>query len=327
MKAEGLGSASKEAMGEAPQAGKIRIGISGWRYAGWRGQFYPKGLAERCELEFAAKTFSSVEINGTFYSLQRPSSFQRWASETPSDFVFAVKGGRFITHMKKLVGVETALANFFASGLLALGAKLGPFIWQLPPMMKFNEGAYDAVRYENFFRLLPRTMRSAVRLAKGCDEQMFTRAFLKPTLKRGEDPQLRHAIEIRHDSFVQPAFIELLKKHDIGLVVADTVEWPLLMDVTSDFAYLRLHGSERLYLSGYEADAIEVWAQRVVSFATGNAAEGRYAGTPVQDGRARDVYVYFDNDAEGRAPVDAQALVRRVNDLMRGHSAIVPKAV
>jgi uncharacterized protein YecE (DUF72 family) len=314
-------------MGEAFQAGTIRIGISGWRYAGWRGHFYPKGLAQRRELEFAAKTFSSVEINGTFYSLQRPSSFQRWASETPSDFVFAVKGGRFITHMKKLVSVETALANFFASGVLALGAKLGPFVWQLPPMMKFNEGTYDAARYESFFRLLPRTVRSAVRLANRCDERMLTRAFLKPTLKRGEDPQLRHAIEIRHDSFVQPAFIELLKTHNIGLVVADTVEWPLLMDVTSDFAYLRLHGSERLYLSGYEAEAIEVWAQRVVSFATGTPAEGRYAGTPLQDGRARDVYVYFDNDAEGRAPVDAQALVRRVKELMRGLSATAPNTM
>ena len=311
-------------MGKASQTGTIRIGISGWRYAGWRGHFYPIGLAQRRELEFAAKTFSSVEINGTFYSLQRPSSFQRWASETPSDFVFAVKGGRFITHMKKLVGVETALANFFASGVLALGAKLGPFVWQVPPMMKFNEGAYDAARYESFFRLLPRTVRSAVRLAKRCDERMLTRAFLKPTLKRGEDPPLRHAIEIRHDSFVQPAFIELLKTHNIGLVVADTVEWPLLMDVTSDFAYLRLHGSELLYFSGYEADAIEMWAQRVVSFATGNLAEGRYAGTPLQDGRARDVYVYFDNDAEGRAPVDAQALVHRVKELMRGLSATVP---
>ena len=268
-----------------------------------------------------------MEINGTFYSLQRPSSFQRWTSETPSDFVFAVKGGRFITHMKKLVGVETALANFFASGVLALGAKLGPFVWQLPPMMKLNEGAYDSAHYESFFRPLPHTVHAAVRLAKRCAERILTRAFLKPTLKRGEDPQLRHAIEIRHDSFVQPASIELLKKHHIGWVMADTVEWPLLMDVTSQFAYLRLHGSERLYLSGYDADAIEVWAHCVVSFATGNPAEGRYAGTSVQDGRARDVYVYFDNDAEGRAPVDAQALVRRVEDLLRGQSAIASATV
>jgi uncharacterized protein YecE (DUF72 family) len=304
-------------MNEAPQPGRIRVGISGWRYAAWRGRFYPQGLAQRRELEFAANVFSSVEINGTFYSLQRPSSFQQWSSETPEDFVFALKGGRFITHMKKLVDVETALANFFASGLLALGAKLGPFLWQLPPTMKFNEGPYDVARYESFFRLLPRTVRSAVKLAKRCDERMLTRTFLKPVLKKGEDPQLRHAIEVRHDSFVQPSFVELLRQHDIGLVVADTVEWPLLMDVTSDFVYLRLHGSEQLYSSGYEPDAIEVWAKRVVAFANGKAAEGRYAGVPVGDGRPRDVYVYFDNDAKVRAPVDAQALERRVRELMQ----------
>jgi len=305
-------------MTQAHSPGKIRVGISGWRYASWRGKFYPKGLPQRRELEFVASTFSSVEINGTFYSLQRPSSFERWASETPDDFVFALKGGRFITHMKKLVGVDTALANFFASGVLALGAKLRPFVWQLPPMMKFNEGPYAVARYESFFRLLPRTVRSAVKLAKRCDERMLTRAFLTPLLKRGEDFQLRHAIEIRDDSFVQPSFVELLRKYDIGLVVADTVEWPLLMDVTSDFVYLRLHGSEHLYSSGYEADTIEVWARRVVAFANGQSADGRYAGVPVEDGRPRDVYVYFDNDAKVRAPVDAQALERKVKELMHG---------
>jgi uncharacterized protein YecE (DUF72 family) len=302
-------------MRQAPQPARIRIGISGWRYAGWRGRFYPKGLAQSRELEFAARFFSSVEINGTFYSLQRPGSFERWMSETPEDFVFALKGGRFITHMKKLVGVETALANFFASGVLALGTKLGPFIWQLPPMMKFNEGPFEAARYESFFRQLPRTVRSAVKLAKRCDERMLTRAFLNPILRKGEDPQLRHAIEVRHGSFAQPAFIELLRKHKVGLVVADTVDWPLLMDVTSDFVYLRLHGSEQLYFSGYETDAIEVWAKRVVAFANGKAAEGRYAGAPVGDGQPRDVYVYFDNDAKGRAPLDAQALDRKVKEL------------
>jgi uncharacterized protein YecE (DUF72 family) len=281
----------KAGMSEASQPGRIRVGISGWRYASWRGRFYPNGLAQRRELEFTAKAFSSVEINGTFYSLQRPGSFQQWASQTPEDFVFALKGGRFMTHMKKLVGVDTALANFFASGVLELGAKLGPFLWQLPPMMKFNEGPYDVARYESFFRLLPRTMRSAVKLAKRCDERMLTQAVLKPVMNKGEDPRLRHAIEVRHESFVQPAFFEFLRKHDIGLVVADTVEWPLLMDVTSDYVYLRLHGSEQLYVSGYESDAIEVWAKRVVAFATGKAPEGRYAGEPIGDGRPRDVYV------------------------------------
>ena len=303
-------------MNDALQPGKIHIGISGWRYANWRGCFYPKGLAQRRELEFVTHAFSSVEINGTFYSLQRPATFQQWSNQTPEGFVFAVKGGRFITHMKKLTGVETALANFFASGVLALGTKLGPFVWQLPPMMKFDLGPYDVARYENFFRLLPPTMRSAVKLAKRCDDRMLTRAFLNPLLKRGENPRLRHAIEVRHASFVQPAFINLLRKYDVALVVADTVEWPLLMDVTSDFVYLRLHGSEQLYFSGYEADAIEVWARRVVAFATGKRAEGRYAGAQVGRGRPRDVYVYFDNDAQVRAPLDAQALQLKVRTMM-----------
>jgi uncharacterized protein YecE (DUF72 family) len=205
---------------------------------------------------------------------------------------------------------------FLASGVLALGAKLGPFVWQLPPMMKFNSGPYDLARYERFLRLLPHTMRSAVKLAKRCDDRMLTRAFLNPLVKRGEDPRLRHAIEVRHESFVQSAFIDLLRKHDVALVAADTVEWPLLMDVTSDFVYLRLHGSEKLYFCGYEAAAIEVWAKRVAALATGQRVEGRYAGPRVQDGRPRDVYVYFDNDAQVRAPMDAQALQLRVRELM-----------
>ena len=222
-------------MSEASHSGSIRIGISGWRYASWRGQFYPKGLAQRHELKFAAHVFSSVEINGTFYSLQRPSSFEQWVKETPDDFVFALKGGRFITHMKKLVGVDTAMANFFASGVLALGAKLGPIIWQLPPMMKFNEGPFNVARYENFFQLLPRTVRSAAKLARRCDERMLTRAFLKPMLKKGEDPQLRHAIEVRHESFVHPEFVALLRKHKVSF---SSVRYGRV--ATADGCYVRL---------------------------------------------------------------------------------------
>ncbi len=289
--------------------GRIRIGISGWRYKHWRGSFYPAGLQQRRELEFAANIFPSVEINGTFYSLQRPASFERWAAETPPGFVFALKGGRFITHMRKLIGVETALANFFASGVLALGEKLGPILWQLPPQMKFN----DPARFAAFFKLLPRSTRAAARLARKCDERMLAPG--RSLLKAAVDVPLRHAIEIRHESFASAEFLKLLRKYDIGLVVADTVEWPLLMDVTSDLVYCRLHGSERLYHSGYEAEAIEVWARRIVAFATGQVAEGRYAGTPIADERPRDVFVFFDNDAQVRAPFDAQALMARVAEL------------
>ncbi len=293
--------------------GRIRIGTSGWRYRHWRGPFYPAGLQQRRELEFIAQTFPTVEINGTFYSLQRPSSFERWAAETPDDFLFALKGGRFLTHMKKLIGVETALANFFASGLFALGEKLGPILWQLPPQLSFN----DPARFAAFFKLLPRSTKAAARLARRCDERMLAPG--RSLLKAAADVPLRHAIEIRHESFATPAFLALLRQHDIGLVVADTVEWPLLLDVTSDLVYVRLHGSEKLYWSGYESDAIDIWARRLIAWAAGEVpplgGAARFAGAPVADSRPREVFVFFDNDAAVRAPHDAQALQSRIAEL------------
>ena len=292
-----------------PSAGKIRIGISGWRYKGWRGVFYPKDLPQRRELEYAASIFPSVEINGTFYSLQRPENFEAWAAATPDDFVFAVKGPRFITHMKKLNDCETPLANFFASGVFRLGHKLGPILWQLPPNLGF-----DAKRLENFFKLLPHDTKEAARLASRHDHRLDNRAELRPRV----DMPMRHALEIRHESFRTPEFIHVLREHDIALVCADTVDWPRLMDITSDFVYVRLHGSEQLYVSGYEDADIDVWACRVAAWATGNEpgdAE-RILPKPAPKRKARDVYVYFDNDAKVRAPFDAQALIKRVNQLL-----------
>ncbi len=289
------------------------------------------GLARRllpcpaCSSDESSSTprgyFAPIEINGTFYSLQRPDSFRRWAAETPEDFVFALKGGRFITHMRKLVNVENALANFFASGVLALGPKVGPILWQLPPQLRFN----DPARFASFFKLLPRSTRAASRLAKRCDERMLVPA--RSCLKATHDLPLRHAIEIRHDSFATPEFLSLCRKHDIGLVVADTVEWPLLLDVTSDLVYLRLHGSEQLYASGYEAPAIDLWARRILAFASGQPApistadaadRACFVAQPVTDAQPRDVFVYFDNDAKVRAPFDAQALEARIAELRTG---------
>ena len=242
--------------------------------------------------------------NGSFYSLQRPSSYQRWREETPDDFVFAVKGSRFITHMLKLRNAEVALANFFASGLLALGPKLGPILWQFPPNFSFRPEVL-----ESFFKLLPRTMQQAVDLATGHDRRLAGRAFLTPET----DGPIRHAMEIRHPSFVSEEFIALLRRHQIALVCADTVEWPLLMDVTTDFVYCRLHGSEVLYASGYDDAALDTWAERVVAWAKGGEAGGKHASEyPAPKRAARDVYVYFDNDAKVRAPVDAQGLMERV---------------
>lgn len=288
----------------------MRIGISGWRYKGWRGVFYPVGLAQRRELEFASRQFSTIELNGTFYSLQRPDYFAAWAAETPDDFVFSVKGSRYITHMLKLRGVERALGRFLGQGLLRLGAKLGPLLWQFPPQVRF-----DRERFEGFFRLLPRTMDEAARFALLHNDLPEARTWYGFV----EDRPVRHCVEIRHESFAVPEFMDLLREYGIGNVVADTVEWPLLMDVTSDFVYCRLHGSEQLYSSGYGEEALAVWAERVKAWAGGgDAATGRFAGNPVPPTGERDVFVYFDNDAKVHAPFDARALRGRVDGTTSG---------
>ena len=272
--------------------GTVRIGISGWRYPPWRGVFYPKGLPQRAELEHASRTVSTIEINGSFYSLQRPESYRAWREQTPDDFVFAVKGGRFITHMKKLADVEVPLANFFASGVLALDEKLGPFLWQLPPSLGF-----DADRLARFFELLPRSTGAAAELATHHDERLDGRAHLEVATER----PLRHSVEVRHGSFLHPEFLPLLREHGIGLVVADTAgKWPLIRDVTADFAYVRLHGDVELYTSGYSPAALDGWATQVRSWAE----------------LGHDVYVYFDNDAKVHAPFDAIALSERLADLV-----------
>lgn len=285
--------------------GAIRIGISGWRYAGWRGVFYPEGLVQRRELEYAASIFNSVEINGTHYSLQRPEHFERWAAETPRDFRFAVKGSRFITHMLKLKGAHTALANFFAQGLLCLGKKLGPILWQFPERFR-----YDPDRLEPFLAALPRTHEQAAELARQHDHHLKGRAHTEALVSG----RLRHAVEIRSDTFATPAFIKQLRRHRVALVVADTVAWPCLMDLTAGFVYCRLHGSRELYTSGYEPDDIARWAARVEAWARGGepADAQRVLPTAGPTRKTRDVYVYFDNDAKVRAPFDAQALMARV---------------
>lgn len=285
------------------RAGDIRVGISGWTYKPWRGVFYPKGLPQKRELEYASRQFRSIEINGTFYGMQRPDSFAAWADQVPDDFVFAVKGPRFITHMRRLRDVHTPLANFIASGLLRLGPKLGPILWQFPPNFRF-----DAERIEAFLQLLPHDMDAASRLARQHDNRLKAPAWLKVDAERS----VRHAFEIRHESFRDRAFIDLLRRYDVALVCADTVEWPRLMDVTSDFVYCRLHGSEELYASGYDSAALDDWARRVVAWARGGEPDDaeRVAGKARK--RRRDVFVYFDNDMKVRAPADARALLQRV---------------
>jgi uncharacterized protein YecE (DUF72 family) len=266
----------------------VRVGVSGWRYRDWRGRFYPPGLVQRRELEYVAGLLNSVELNGSFYSLQRPASYQRWAASVPDDFLFAIKGGRYITHLKRLVGVDVALANFFASGLLGLGPKLGPVLWQLPPRLRFDEDLLAG-----FLARLPRSTSAAAELARGHDARLEGRTLVTPDADR----LMRHVLEVRDESFRDPAFLRLLEDYGVGLVVADTAgRWPLLLDVTSDLVYVRLHGDTELYRSGYGEQALDVWAERVRGW--------RDAGL--------DVCVYFDNDVDAHAPFDALGLARRL---------------
>jgi uncharacterized protein YecE (DUF72 family) len=268
--------------------------------------FYPQGLPQRRELAHLAGLLNTVEINGSFYSLQRPASYRAWAAETPDDFLFAVKGSRYITHLKRLRDVRVPLANFLASGVLALGPKLGPLLWQLPPRLRFDAELLDA-----FLTLLPRSTGAAAQLAGEHDARLDGRA----ETTTDADRPLRHALEIRHASFRDPAFIALLRAHDVALVVADTAgTFPYLDDVTAGFVYVRLHGDTELYASGYTPEALDRWAQRVRAWRAGESPVGEDTVAPPAPPRAqgRDVFVYFDNDIKVHAPFDAIGLAERV---------------
>jgi uncharacterized protein YecE (DUF72 family) len=269
--------------------GRLLVGVSGWSYPRWRGDFYPRGLVQRRELEYAASRMTSVELNGSFYSLQRPSSYRSWAEQVPEDFVIAVKGSRFVTHLKRLVDVEQPLANFFASGVLALGPKLGPLLWQLPERL-----TYDPEVVDRFLALLPRSTGAAADLASRHDDRV------KPDrvhLTTDADRPLRHAVEFRSPSFDVPSFFEQLAATGTACVLADTAgRWPAVDRDTEGFRYVRLHGDSELYTSGYSDDALDRWAARITEWAAGG----------------EDVHCYFDNDAAGHAPHDAVRLLARL---------------
>ena len=272
--------------------GRAFVGISGYDYKPWRGRFYPDDLPARRWLEYASRTFNSIELNGTFYSLKSPRVFQRWVAEAPSrDFIFAVKGGRFITHNLKLRNVETALGNFFASGILALGRRTGPFLWQLPATYRFEPD-----RLDSFIRQLPRSARAAEAVARQHDERLRRGALLEAAAP----VKYRHAFEVRHPSYFHEEFYALLREHRCAFVIADTAgKFPYAEQVTADFVYVRLHGSQQLYASGYTDAELDTWAQRC-------------AGWRSEAGGAYDVYVYFDNDAKVHAPFDAMRLAERL---------------
>ena len=271
--------------------GRAFVGISGYIYPNWRGVFYPRGLPARRELEYASRQFNSIELNGTFYSLKSPAVYARWYDEAPDDFLFAIKGSRFITHMLKLVGIETALANFFGSGILELGAKTGPFLWQFPATYAFDEG-----RVERFLAMLPRNTSDAEEIAREHDARLKRGA----TVKAREHVDYRHAFEIRHPSWFCAQFYDLLRAYDAALVLADTAgKFPYAEEITTQFVYVRLHGSEQLYVSGYSDAELEYWADLIRGWSS----------------RGMDSYTYFDNDAKVHAPRDAKNLAGKVRDL------------
>jgi len=290
----------------------VRVGISGWLYPPWRGVFYPRGLRQKSELEFASRAFETIEINGSFYSLMRPETYQSWYEETPPGFEFAVKGGRYITHMKRLANIETGLANFFASGVLRLREKLGPFLWQLPPTLAFDER-----KLASFLAQLPRTTSALAALASRHDSRLAGRAETRAFVEL----PVRHALEPRHPSFRSQRYLALLREFSVAHCVADSAgQFPYFEDVTAPFVYARLHGAEQLYASGYDVAALRAWADRVRAWTRGSQVRSATLAAPeaLLPRAPRDVYVYFDNDVKVRAPFDAANLRR----LLDGQAAV-----
>jgi uncharacterized protein YecE (DUF72 family) len=260
--------------------GEIRVGIGGWVFAPWRGVFYPKGLQQARELEFASRKLTSIEINGTFYRTQKPESFRKWAQETPDDFVFALKGPQFATNRRVLAEAGPSIERFFASGVLELQSKLGPVLWQMAPTKKF-----DAEDFEAFLALLP---------------------------QRLDGRAIRHAVEVRHESFLVADFIALLRKFLVAPVLVESDKHPLIADVTADFVYGRLQKAAEKVPTGYAPAGLDTWATRARMWENGGAPDDLkpIAGTPAK--QKRDVFLYMIAGAKVRAPAAAMALIERL---------------
>lgn len=262
----------------------IRIGISGWTYPDWRGVFYPEAMVIKNELKYASQTFNAIEVNGTFYGLQKPPTFQRWYEETPAGFSFALKAPKYVTHERRLKDVKTPIANFFASGILALKEKLGPILWQLPPNLPLKDD-----RVEVFLKLLPHNTKDAGKMAEGHSDWLKGRTLLECD----ESRPLLHALEVRNHSFVSPDFIKLMRDHNVAIVVGDTAgRWPLIEEITSPLVYIRLHGDETIYPDGYTSKALKLWAGKIRDWS--NAVNH--------------VYAFCDNDHKIAAPLNAKKL-------------------
>jgi uncharacterized protein YecE (DUF72 family) len=260
----------------------IRVGIGGWVFPPWRGVFYPPGLAQARELAHASRQVTSIEINGTFYGAQKPTSFRKWYAETPEDFVFSVKGPRYATHRRELGEAGSSIERFFASGVLELREKLGPILWQFPPTAKFDEQNFGA-----FLELLPGAI---------------------------DGRAIRHVVEVRHPSFAAPAFIDLLRRKGVALAFVDDKDRPAIQDLTADFIYARLRRSEADEPAGYPRAALDAWVERFRAWAEGGEpADAAHHHPDRAKTRPRDCFVYFINGAKIRAPAAAVAFLGRLS--------------
>ena len=261
----------------------IRVGIGGWVFPAWRGTFYPKDLPQARELEYASRQLTSIEINGTFYGSQKPASFRRWREETPDDFVFSLKGPRFATHRRELAGAGESIERFFASGVLELGDKLGPVLWQFPGTKRF-----DANDFRAFLQLLPKDVQGRA---------------------------IRHAVEVSHETFLARDFIGLLREHGVALALIDSDDRPQMFDVTADFIYARLRRSREDEPTGYSKPALKRWAERFRTWASAGEPDdlARVHREPGPPAKSRDCFVYFISGAKVRAPLGAQALIAQLN--------------
>jgi uncharacterized protein YecE (DUF72 family) len=261
--------------------GHIRVGIGGWTFEPWRGVFFPAGLAHAKELAYAAGKLTTIEVNGTYYSSQSPATFAKWAKETPDGFVFSLKASRFCTNRKVLADAGPSVEKFLSSGLVALGDKLGPILWQFMPTKKFDADDFGA-----FLKLLP---------------------------ERQDGVRLRHAVEVRHESFLTPAFIKLARGAGVAIVFADTPKYPAIADLTADFVYARLQDAHEEIETGYDAEALDRWAETARAWAQGLAPDGLGYIETAKTGAAKDVFVFMINGAKVRAPAAATALLDRLS--------------
>lgn len=287
--------------------GTVRIGVSGWNYDSWRGSYYPGDLSQKDELSYLGERFPTLELNASFYSLRSPDNYRGWSEAVPEDFVFAVKGSRFITHNKKLRDTHLALANFAASGVLALGDKLGPVLWQLPEDQRFDEE-----RLDGFLGSLPKGTREMAELARDHGEQVEGRAL---TEAEGNH-HVRHALEARHESWFVPEAVRVLRRHGVALVVSDAADWRRVEELTAGFVYVRLHGGRETYASRYTDADLDDWASRIRRWRDGDEPDDAERITDRKPPRrkTRDVYVYFDNDQHAHAPNDAHRLLQRLTE-------------